>query len=58
MSDTGFANFLTTEVGVAAIPVSVFYESPPTATIVRFCFCKDDDTLREAASRLRKLEHV
>lgn len=57
-SDTDFARFLTTEVGVAAIPVSVFCQSPPAATIIRFCFCKDDTTLREAAARLRELEHA
>jgi len=51
--DTDFARFLTTEIGVAAIPVSVFYQNPPEQRIVRFCFAKEDSTLREAASRLR-----
>ncbi len=54
--DDEFARYLTTDVGVAAIPVSVFYASPPESTIVRFCFAKDDDTLREAANRLTRLE--
>ena len=58
MPDTEFARFLTTEVGVAAIPVSVFYENPPEQTIIRFCFCKDDATIREAAARLHSLEHA
>jgi methionine aminotransferase len=42
-------------VGVAAIPVSVFYEQPPEARYVRFCFCKNDDTLRQAAAKLAVL---
>jgi methionine aminotransferase len=53
--DTEFARELTISHGVAAIPISVFYESPPKARVVRFCFAKEDDTLREAASRLRAL---
>ncbi len=55
MPDTEFARFLTTEVGVAAIPVSVFYKTAPDQHIVRFCFCKGDDTLRLAASQLKNL---
>ncbi len=58
MPDTEFARYLTTEVGVAAIPISVFYETPPKATFVRFCFCKEDATLREAAAKLRTLDRV
>jgi len=54
-NDVEFANYLTQEVGVAAIPISVFYESPPTQHIVRFCFAKDDKTLTEAALRLSKI---
>lgn len=54
--DQEFSRYLTTEVGVAAIPVSVFYEQPPGDPVVRFCFAKDDDTLTEAAGRLSKLE--
>jgi methionine aminotransferase len=40
---------------VAAIPVSVFYENPPLQNIVRFCFAKHDDTLRQAAEYLTAL---
>lgn len=50
--DTDFATRITKEYGVATIPVSVFYQQPPTQQIVRFCFAKDDDTLRRAAERL------
>ncbi|HEY3495788.1 MAG TPA: methionine aminotransferase [Polyangiaceae bacterium] len=53
--DLDFAKWLTTEIGVAAIPLSPFYESPPDARIVRFCFCKEDSTLVLAAERLGKL---
>jgi len=50
--DTEFAARLTREHKVAAIPVSVFYKSPPQQQVVRFCFAKHDDTLREAVKRL------
>jgi methionine aminotransferase len=55
LPDVEFARWLTTEVGVAAIPVSVFCATPPANRHVRFCFCKNDDTLRAAAARLRAL---
>ncbi len=55
LPDREFATWLTREVGVAAIPVSVFYETPPAARYVRFCFCKNDDTLRAAAAKLAAL---
>ncbi|HEX6271960.1 MAG TPA: methionine aminotransferase [Polyangiaceae bacterium] len=55
LSDTEFARHLTTNVGVAAIPLSPFYETPPEAKIVRFCFAKTEATLERAAERLRKL---
>jgi methionine aminotransferase len=50
--DTQFARWLTTEIGVAAIPVSVFCQRPLEGRWVRFCFAKQDDTLSEAAGRL------
>jgi methionine aminotransferase len=53
--DLGFARRLTTEYGVAAIPLSPFFATPPAARIVRFCFCKEDRTLELAAERLAKL---
>ena len=51
-TDMNFVNRLTREHKVAAIPVSVFYEHPPDQHVIRFCFAKGDDTLREAALRL------
>jgi len=53
--DVTFARRLTTELGVAAIPLSPFYAEPPEQRIVRFCFCKRDETLSAAAERLRRL---
>ncbi len=51
--DVSFVNELTQKAGVAAIPVSVFYDSRQELKLVRFCFAKSDDTLIEAADRLR-----
>jgi methionine aminotransferase len=53
--DTEFAARLTREHGVAAIPISVFYEQPPDQRLVRFCFAKHDQTLEQAAGRLSAL---
>jgi methionine aminotransferase len=43
---------LTSEFGVAAIPVSAFYQQPQENKVLRFCFAKKESTLREAAKRL------
>lgn len=51
-NDVEFANYLTQEKGVAAIPLAPFYEKPPETKIIRFCFCKDDSTLQQAAKIL------
>lgn len=55
LPDTEFAAWLTREVGVAAIPVTVFYENPPAQKVVRFCFAKNDETLAEAGKLLRAI---
>jgi methionine transaminase len=47
--------WMTREIGVTPIPVSAFYSTPTEQKIVRFCFAKRDDTLDEAARRLRSL---
>lgn len=55
--DQEFAAWLTREHGVAVIPVSVFYETPPPEQrIIRFCFAKNEDTLRAAAQRLAEID--
>ena len=54
--DLAFCEWLVKEGGVAAIPISAFYESPPPdQRLIRFCFAKSDATLEEAAKRLRAL---
>jgi len=53
--DTEMARWLVAEVGVAAIPVSVFYTDGLDHRILRFCFAKSNPTLDQAAERLRAL---
>ncbi len=53
--DVEFAKRLTTDHGVAVIPVSVFYDVPPEMRYIRFCFAKESSTLTEAAKRLSSL---
>ena len=55
LPDIEFANHLTQQVGVAAIPLTPFYQTAPDTKILRFCFCKDDKTLERAAEILCKL---
>jgi aspartate/methionine/tyrosine aminotransferase len=54
--DRAFCRFLTTEIGVAAIPTSAFYTNPAAApALARFCFAKQIATLEAAGERLQKL---
>ncbi len=55
LGETEFCKWLTTEVGVAAIPLSAFYGNGFDQRVVRFCFAKKDDTLNEALQRLSSL---
>ncbi len=58
VSDLGEADFcqwLTAEVGVAAIPLSAFYGNGFDQRVVRFCFAKQDATLHAALQRLQAL---
>ena len=53
LSDVEMAIWMTREHGVATIPVSVFYQSPPQEQrLVRLCFAKREETLRQAAEKL------
>lgn len=53
LDDVAMAEWLTREHGVATIPVSVFYQTPPEGQrLVRLCFAKREETLREAAEKL------
>jgi len=53
--DTDLAIRLTREAKLASIPVSVFYQNDPGHTVLRFCFCKDDETLQRGAEILCSL---
>ena len=55
LSEAEFCKWLTSEIGVAAIPLSAFYGSGFDQRVVRFCFAKKDDTLKLALQRLAKL---
>lgn len=56
LDDAAFCRWLTTEAGVAAIPLSPFYENPPPGQrLVRLCFAKNETTLDAAIERLLKL---
>jgi methionine aminotransferase len=53
--DVDFARALTIEHGVAAIPPSVFYHQHDDHRVLRFCFAKKDQTLKEAAEKLCRI---
>ncbi|HYP86183.1 pyridoxal phosphate-dependent aminotransferase [Variovorax sp.] len=55
LSEAEFCLWLTREVGVAAIPLSAFYGDAFDQRVVRFCFAKKDETLRNALDRLSQL---
>jgi methionine aminotransferase len=50
-----FCRRLTTQLGVAAIPLSAFYARPFEQRIVRFCYAKRTETLDAALDRLAAL---
>ncbi|MEO9101052.1 MAG: methionine aminotransferase, partial [Burkholderiaceae bacterium] len=55
LPEPDFCRWLTTEMGVAAIPLSVFYGAAFDQRVVRFCFAKKDETLDLALKRLAAL---
>ena len=55
LKEAEFCKWLTTDIGVAAIPLSAFYADGFDQRVVRFCFAKKDDTLHAALQRLAKL---
>ena len=55
LNEADFCKWLTTEIGVAAIPLSAFYGNGFDQRVVRFCFAKKDETLNAALARLAKL---
>ena len=50
-----FCQWLTTEIGVAAIPLSAFYDDGRNQGLARFCYAKKDQTLQAALARLARL---
>ena len=54
--DKEFAIRLTKEFGIATIPVSAFYRSALDNKVIRFCFAKNDDTLKRAVERLSEIK--
>ncbi len=55
LPEADFCQWLTREVGVAAIPLSAFYADGFEQKLARLCFAKRDETLNSAISRLRQL---
>jgi methionine aminotransferase len=54
-SEEDFCRWLTTDIGVAAIPLSAFYDDGRNQRLARFCFAKKDETLNSALDRLARL---
>jgi len=55
LPEAEFCDWLTREIGVAAIPLSAFYGNGHEQQVIRFCYAKRDDTLRQAIKRLTRL---
>jgi len=55
LNEADFCQWLTREIGVAAIPLSAFYGDGFDQRVVRFCFAKKDETLNDAIGRLARL---
>jgi methionine aminotransferase len=55
LGDVAFAEWLTKEIGVAAIPLSPFYQKNPNLKWIRFCFAKNNETIDKAVARLCKI---
>lgn len=53
--DIDFTRRMTKDFGVAAIPVSVFYRHQIDNSVIRFCFAKEDETLKRAAEKILKM---
>ena len=53
--DTALAARITTEFGVASIPVSAFYHEPEHHHVLRFCFAKTTETIEKATEILCRI---
>ena len=58
LDDETFCKRAVVEAGVAAIPVSAFYETDPVRNVVRLCFAKRDQTLDAGIERLAKARRM
>ena len=58
LDDETFCKRAVVEAGVAAIPVSAFYESDPVRNVVRLCFAKRDQTIDSGIERLAKARRM
>ena len=56
LPDKEMAIRLTKDLGVATVPVSVFYQQHTDHKVLRFCFAKKESTLEEAVNRLKKFQ--
>jgi len=56
--DRDFCLRAVRQAGVAAIPVSAFYEERPVTSVIRLCFAKRDETLDEGARRLTRAREL
>jgi methionine aminotransferase len=46
------------EAGVAAIPLSPFYEEAPVASVIRLCFAKQPETIAAGVEKLRQAKSL
>jgi N-succinyldiaminopimelate aminotransferase len=58
LSDMAFATRAVKEAGVATIPFSAFYATPPERALVRLCFAKSDETLDRGVEALTKARRL
>jgi methionine transaminase len=54
LGDRDFCHWLTKKIGVAAIPLSPFYNDFPDSKVIRLCFAKNNDKLKKAAEKISK----
>jgi methionine aminotransferase len=57
-SDMEFSEYLTKKIGVAVIPLSPFYEDRTSRSLIRVCFAKSDEVLKDAGNKLAKLNFI
>jgi methionine aminotransferase len=54
-TDLEFSEYLTKEIGVAVIPLSPFYKDGSSEKLIRVCFAKKDEILKQAAEKLLRI---